>query len=129
MDVPAATASVTVALLREAATTGARLRAATAGAPAGDPVTVLAWHGAVLDATARLAATVAWLLARRAVETGELPADPADDRQRLLPLRDPPPPPAAASPALRAALAEAAALYARVRRLAAHGAPPAGASG
>lgn len=106
----------TTRLLAEAAGIGERLKAHARAPATRDPFVVLDHHRLLLDAVARLAAAVAWLLARRAVETGELACMPADALLQL-------PPPAGAatftpSPDLAAALAEAAAFHRRIARLA-----------
>ena len=109
-------ATTTTRLLAEAAEIGERLKVHARAPETRDPLAVLDHHRLLLDAVARLSAAVAWLLARRAVETGELARMPAD---ALLSL----PPPAAAvaftpSAELAAALAEAAAFHRRIVRLA-----------
>ncbi len=125
-----ATASLTVALLREAVAVGERLRAVAATPPSeAEPLELLGWHAAVLDATSRLAAVVAWLLARRAVESGERADDPEDGLQRLLELPPRPQPAVELPPPLAGAIAPVVALYERIRRLEALRRQSAGASG
>lgn len=112
MEVP----TTTTRLLAEAAAIAERLRRHARAPRTTDLLGVLEHHRLLLDATARLAAAVAWLLWRRAVETGELPCMPADPLPALPPAPGSFPPylPGAAA----AALAEAAAFHRRIVRLA-----------